>query len=312
MRMSKKVLFLGTPEFALASLKVVHQYADLVGVVTQPDRPFGRKLRLKPSAVADLASKWQVPVFKCSSSKAILEETKALQADCALVVAYGQILTQAFLEAFPLKVVNLHASLLPRWRGAAPIQRALMTGDAFTGVCLQQMVKQLDAGPLLDQQKVQIPEDMMADQLSEILSKMGGELVKDVFLKYLKGDWKTWTEQQEHLVTYAPKLTKKDGLIDFGVSAQEIFNKYRGLCVWPQVWIKRSGHILKIKKMTYQKEKLLKGLPGQVVSISRKAITVACGEGSVDILQVQPESRKSMTSDEYVRGYSVRVGENWQ
>ena len=301
-----RVLFLGTPDFALPALRVIHKHTDLVGVVTQPDRPYGRKMRLKPSSVAEEAHRLGVPVFKSLA----LKDIQTLKADCALVVAYGQLLPQAFLDLFPLKVINLHASLLPRWRGAAPIQRALMAGDTVTGVCLQEVVKKLDAGPLLGQSKVNISEDMRADQLMTCLSDMGANLVEDVFLKYLGGEVKAFVEQDSSLMTYAPKIKKLEGLLDFRDSAQDIFNRYRGLFVWPGVWTKRSGKILKIKEMALR-ESLQGSSPGLVINISPKAITVACGKGAIDVLRVQPESKTVMTAREYINGYSVCIGEKW-
>ena len=253
--MTSRVLFIGTPDFALPSLKVIYQHTKLLAVITQPDRPFGRKMRLKSSAVSSLAKSLNVPVFKQESPQDILNDVKKLNPDCALVVAYGQILKQNFLDLFPKPVINLHASLLPRWRGAAPIQRALMAGDSVTGVCLQKVVKKMDAGPLLGKKVYNIPKDMTADKLSQILSQMGAGLVSDVFLKYLEGGYIKLEDQDEALVTYASKVTKKEGLIDFNNSKEHIFNQYRGLFIWPGVWLKRSDQILRIKKMRISHKK---------------------------------------------------------
>lgn len=311
--MASKVLFLGTPDFALPSLKILNQHTELVGVITQPDRPAGRKMHLRPSPVSQTSSAFQVPIFKCESPLKILGDIKRLKADCALVVAYGQILKQEFLDAFPKGVINLHASLLPRWRGAAPIQRALMAGDSTTGVCLQKVVKKLDAGPLLGKKSYNIPKDMTADKLYLILSQMGADLVANVFLKYLKGVDTQLKKQDESSVTYAPKITKEEGLINFNHSAEHIFNQYRGLFIWPGVWIKRFDQILKTKKMRISHQRPLKKVPGQIINVSPQVITICCGSpaGAIDILELQPNSKRCMTVSEYINGHPVQVGEVW-
>ena len=312
--MAFRILFIGTPDFALPSLHVLHQTTDLVGVITQPDRPAGRKMKLKPSPIAQAALLLDIPTFKTDSPHIILEEIQQLKADCAMVVAYGQILKQVFLDAFPQGAVNLHASLLPQWRGAAPIQRALMAGDTQTGVSLQKMVKKLDAGPVLGQKSYLIPVNMTADQLYVTLSQMGAELIKDVFLKYLRGHLTKLNEQNESLVSYASKIKKEEGRIDFRASAQEIFNQYRGLFMWPGVYIQHLGKRLKIKKMTLTTQSIdpsQKYQPGQVVHISPQAITLSCKKGFIDVLEIQPESKQTMTADQYINGYHIQVGEIW-
>ena len=311
--MASRVLFIGTPDFALPSLKVIYQHTKLLAVITQPDRPFGRKMKLKSSAVSLLAESLNIPVFKQKSPQSILNDVKKLSPDCGLVVAYGQILKQEFLDLFPKGVVNLHASLLPRWRGAAPIQRALMAGDNITGVCLQKVVKKLDAGPLLGKKAYNIPKNMRADKLSLILSQMGADLVSDVFLKYLEDDNIKLEKQDEAFVTYASKVTKEEGLIDFDNSKEHIFNQYRGLFMWPEVWLKISGRILKIKKMRLSHQKPTEKTSGLVIDVSPKAITISCGHGTgaIDILEVQPESKCQMTVAQYINGYPVQKGEVW-
>ena len=308
-----RILFMGTPDFALPSLKVIHQHTELLAVMTQPDRPSGRKMKPKPSAVSLLAESLNISVFKQDSPQSILNDIKKLNPDCGLVVAYGQILKQEFLDIFPKGVINLHASLLPRWRGAAPIQRALMAGDSVTGVCLQKMVKKLDAGPLLGKMTYHIPKDLTADKLSLTLSQMGADLVSDVFLKYLEEDNIKLEDQNKALVTYAPKVTKEEGLIDFDNSKEQIFNQYRGLFIWPGVWLKRSGRTLKIKKMRISHQKPTEKRSGLIMDISSETITISCGHGSgaIDILELQPESKCQMTAAQYINGYPVQKGEIW-
>ena len=311
--MASRVLFIGTPDFALPSLKVIYQYTELLAVVTQPDRPFGRKMKFKSSAVSLLANSLNIPVFKSEFPQDILDNIKDMNPDCALVVAYGQILKQEFLDIFPKGVINLHASLLPRWRGAAPIQRALMAGDSVTGVCLQKVVKKLDAGPLLGKKQYNIPPDTTADKLFSTLSQMGADLVSDVFLRYLEGEGIEFEEQDKALVTYASKVNKEEGFIDFNNSREHIFNQYRGLFMWPGVWLKRSGQILKIKKIRISPLKLKEKTSGLVIDVSPEAITISCGQGSgaIDILELQPESKCQMTVAQYINGYPVQKGEVW-
>ena len=309
-----RVLFIGTPDFALPSLKVIYQQTELVAVITQPDRPSGRKMKVKPSAISLLAESLDIPIFKQESPQTILDDIKKFKPDSALVVAYGQILKQEFLDVFPKGVINLHASLLPRWRGAAPIQRALMAGDNVTGVCLQKVVRKMDAGPLLGQKVYDIPSNMTADRLSLTLSEMGADLVSKVFLKYLKGeDAIELKKQDESLAVYAPKVTKEEGRIDFDKSKEHIFNQYRGLFIWPGVWLKRFGRILKIKKMRISHQKPAEKISGLVIDVSQEAITISCehGSGAIDILELQPESKRQMTVAQYINGYPVQKREVW-
>ena len=303
-----RAIFLGTPEIARFCLEsmIRDEHFEVVGVVTQPDRPAGRKLQLQPSPVKALVQGSPIPVLTPENVNApdVLEAIAEWKAEVAVVVAFGQIVSQKFLNLFPQKVVNVHASLLPRWRGAAPIQRALMEGDAETGVCLQVMVKKLDAGPILGSRKISVSEDLDAIGLYQSMEKLGSELISVELMDYLRGNL-TPQPQNEAAVTYAKKIEKSEGLIDWSKPAFEIHNKVRGLVMGPNAYTRRAGVGLKIwrTKVVGHSHSLR---PGQVVEVSENHLRIACGQGSLDLLEVQPESRAKMPIQAYLRGYPVQ------
>lgn len=215
--MSKiKVCFLGTPEFAAQHLQVLieHPHFEVVGVVTQPDRPAGRKMQLTPSAVKVLAEKNNLQILTPENLRKepeVFQKIKAWNADVAVVVAFGQILSQDFLDSFKFGAVNVHGSLLPLYRGAAPIQRSLQNGDTVTGVSLQKMVFKLDAGPVIAKRKIELNSEVNATELYSALSVLGCELLKTDLVKYVKGEI-TPIVQDESKVTVAHKILKEESL----------------------------------------------------------------------------------------------------
>ena len=302
-----RTIFLGTPDFAVPSLQAIIEdsHFELLAVVTQPDRPAGRSMRLTPSPVRVVAEQHGVPVWTPESvnDSEVLERIRELRPETAVVVAYGQILKPEFLDIFPKKAVNLHASLLPRWRGAAPIQRALTEGDAESGVALQVIVPALDAGPVIGVRKMAIPSDMKADALYEKLKNMGPDLLKVDFLDYLRGQI-TPVEQDASLKTIAKKIKKEEGLVRWSQECDRIYNQFRGLYLWPGTWTLREGRILKIKSCRPRPE-LASGQPGDVISTQGGTLVVRCGTGALEIFEVQPESRGVMTVADYLKGYSA-------
>lgn len=324
--MSKvRILFLGTPDFAAAALArlIDDAHFEIVAVVSQPDRPAGRKMQLTPSPVKRLALEKGLRVLTPESvnTPEVLEQLRALGAESAAVVAFGQILSQKFLDLFPQGCVNVHGSLLPRWRGAAPIQRALMAGDAESGVCLQLVVRKLDAGAVLGSRRVVLDDAMDAVQLYQCLQNLGADLLQVEYMDYLRGNL-TATEQDESLVTFAPKIEKAEARVQWTKTAREIFNHVRGLTMGPVAWTQRDGQILKLHKT-----RALGGgspsnsnsnsnsngvLPGTVVEVSAGSLVVACGQGRLELLEVQPESRAKMQIGEYLRGYPLKVGDRLQ
>jgi methionyl-tRNA formyltransferase len=284
------------------------EHFEVVGVVTQPDRPSGRKLQLTPSPVKALISPLGIPVISPESvntpeSLATIAEWRA---EVAVVVAYGQILSQKFLDLFPQRVVNIHASLLPRWRGAAPVQRALMAGDAESGVSLQIVVRKMDAGPILGIRRIPLLDSVTAIDLFSQVSSRGSELIAVELMDYLRGNLSP-TPQDEAQITMAPKIDKAEAIIDWQKPAVEIHNLIRGLAAGPVALTSRDGKIVKIHRSQIAQFEG-GGTPGELV-FGSSGLHVVCGQGVLEILKLQPESRASISASEYLRGYPVQQGD---
>jgi methionyl-tRNA formyltransferase len=305
-----KVAFLGTPDFAVPCLQklIDDSHFDVVGVVTQPDRPAGRNMKIQMSPVKELALKNNIPVVTPEKIVQALDQIREWQAETAAVVAFGQILPKSFLELYQHRVVNVHASILPRWRGAAPIQRAIMEGDTETGVSLQVVVSKLDAGPVLGIRKFAIDPDMRSPQLYGHLKELGPELLAAEYADWLRGMLPP-RDQDETQVTLAPKIKKEEGLIDWRLPADKIYNQFRGLFGWPGSFIVRSGKQLKIKNCKPLVD-AVKATPGTVTDVGPQSFKVACGSGQIEILNVQPESKSEVAVSEYLKGYPLKKGES--
>lgn len=314
--MSKfRILFLGTPEFAVTSLKRLiddQDHFDIAAVITQPDRPAGRKMQLKPSPVKALALEHGLPVFTPESvnTEEFRAQIQALGAESAAVVAFGQILGQKFLDLFPRGCVNVHGSVLPRWRGAAPIQRAIMAGDKESGVALQMVVRKLDAGPVLGLRRISITDEMNAIDLHDELKMLGADLLHIEYMDYLRGNL-TPVPQNESQVTIAPKIEKSEARIDWSRSAKEIFNQIRGLAMGPCAYAVRNGQSVKLHKTRVVQEQGENGTPGQVTRVDSNSFHVACSQGVLEVLEVQPESRSRQAVSEYLRGYPLQPGDQF-
>ncbi len=314
-----RILFMGTPEFARQTLEslLADEHFEIVAVVTQPDRPAGRKMQLMPSPVKSLAVERGLKVFSPEkvNTAEFRAEIAALRAESGVVVAFGQILGDAFLELFPKKLVNVHGSLLPKWRGAAPIQRALMAGEAETGVALQIVVKKLDAGPVLGIRRISLPVEMTAREVYPELARLGCELLHVEYMDYLRGNL-TPHEQDESQVTIAPKIDKQESAIDWSRSALEIQNLVRGLALGPVPHARReSGATFKVcAALAMDSEAEAAGAKpvGTVLRVDDRGLDVQCGQGVLRITVLQPESRAKMSVADYVRGYPVSVGERLQ
>ena len=303
-----RAVFLGTPEiarFCLAAM-LADDHFEVVGVVSQPDRPAGRKLQLTPSPVKALAVAHGLPVL--TPEKASAPEALAIiaswRAEVAVVVAFGQILKQSFLDLFPQRVVNVHASLLPRWRGAAPIQRALMAGDAETGVCLQVMVKKLDAGPTLGSRLIPLAADTNAIELYARCAELGAQLIAIDLMDYVRGNLSAQA-QIESAVTLAPKIEKGECEIDWSWPATRVHNLVRGLAMGPFAQTRRDGKILKIHRTVVREHALT---AGAARATTEGTLLVGCGRDALELLVVQPESRAQMPAAEYLRGYPLHDG----
>jgi methionyl-tRNA formyltransferase len=289
-----KIVFMGTPEFSVPVLEALHQAHEVVAVYCQPPRPAGRGKVDRPSPVQARAEALGLPVRHPVSlrSEDAAKAFAALGADVAVVVAYGLILPQAVLEAPQFGCLNIHASLLPRWRGAAPIHRAIMAGDAATGVCIMQMEAGLDTGPVLLREATEIgPEETTAD-LRDRLSAMGARLIMTALgqLADLRAE-----PQPAEGVTYAAKIDKAEARVDFTKPAVEVDRLIRGLSPFPGAWIDVRGERVKLLRSRLAAGQ---GGPGQVLG----GFTIACGAGAVEVTEAQREGKRPMPAAEVLRG----------
>lgn len=311
--MSKvRVCFLGTPEFAVTSLKALleDEHFEVVGVVTQPDRPAGRKLQLTPSPVKALAEAQNLRVVAPESLKAdplVVNEIRSWGAEIGVVVAFGQILTEDFMRSFRFGCVNVHGSILPRWRGAAPIQRAIEAGDEESGVTLQRMVKKLDAGDIIGIRRIKITSEMTALELHDQLASLGADLLRVEMMDYIRGNLVA-TPQDESQVTFAKKIEKQESLIDWSLSAKQIDGKVRGFVYGPGTYTLCQGKKLKLHKVQPQNTQIACS-PGTVLEAHDDSLHVATGDGLLKLIEVQPESRNRMKVRDFLQGSSLKAGD---
>ncbi|KHD88303.1 MAG: methionyl-tRNA formyltransferase [Bdellovibrio sp. ArHS] len=311
--MSKvRVCFLGTPEFAVTSLQALlkDEHFEVVGVVTQPDRPAGRKLQLTPSPVKVLAQAHGLKVLTPESLKAdtaAVAEIASWGAEVGVVVAFGQILTQSFLDSFRFGCVNVHGSILPRWRGAAPIQRAIEAGDVESGVTLQKMVKKLDAGDIIGIRRVKLTPELNALELHDKLAELGADLLRVELMDYVRGNLAP-TPQDESQVTIAKKIEKQESQVDWNLSAKAIDGKIRGFVYGPGVFTLLQGKKLKLHKAT-PVSGAVTAEPGSITAIHADHLSVATGDGILKLYEVQPESRNRMKVADFLKGHDLKVGD---
>lgn len=310
--MSKiRVLFLGTPDFAATCLQglLADSHYEVVGVVTQPDRPAGRKMQLQPSAVKNYCMAHGLRVISPESvnNELILQQLEVWAAEVAVVVAFGQLLSEKFLELFPLGAVNIHGSLLPRWRGAAPIQRAIEAGDKETGVVLQKVVKKLDAGAVLGIRKMEINDDTDAQQLFREMAEKSVELLQVELMDYVRGNL-VGEIQDETKVTYAKKIEKLEGEIQWTHTAEQISRKVRAFITGPGTWTFHDKKKIKVHKVKVADSRMSSGqLPGTVVQVESGSILVQTGEGVLELVELQLESRNRVSAAEFLKGYPLKI-----
>jgi methionyl-tRNA formyltransferase len=293
-----RLAFLGTPDFAVPALaELIAQGHNIACVYSQPPRPKGRGYESEPSPVHKFALASQIPVRTPLTLKGAAEQEAfaALELDAAIVVAYGLLLPKPVLEAPRLGCFNLHGSLLPRWRGAAPIQRAIMEGDEDTGVMVMRMEEGLDTGPVLMAERMSIGRKT-SGELHDALSRLGADLMARALAALERG---TVAEvpQSENGVTYARKIGKDEARIDWTKSAREIDRLIRGLSPWPGAWTSMSGERVKI---LYAEPVAGSGAPGTLLD---DRLTVACGEGALRLLRLQRAGKSAMPADELLRGF---------
>ncbi len=303
-----RLIFAGTPDFAAAALRaLISAGHDIALVLTQPDRPAGRGMKLSPSAVKVVALAHGFPIFQPASLKDAEAHgpLKEAGADLMAVAAYGLILPQAVLDIPPLGCINIHASLLPRWRGAAPIQRAILAGDHETGITLMQMDAGLDTGDMLTKHPIRIEDDDTAQTLHDRLAALGGMAIVDA-LDALDG---LMPEMQDNsLATYAAKLSKEEGLVDWRKPATDIARAVRAYTPFPGAQTPWQGESLKL----WIAEAIdAKGEAGTVLSADKTGIVVACGQGALRIVELQRAGGKKLHVAQFLAGCDIKPGERW-
>ncbi|MCR9137316.1 MAG: methionyl-tRNA formyltransferase [Alphaproteobacteria bacterium] len=304
-----RIIFMGTPDFAVPTLAALAGFGhDIVAVYTQPPRPAGRRgLEIIKSPVHQQAEILGFPIRTPHSLKDKEEQEafRALDADVAVVVAYGQLLPEAILSGTRLGCYNGHASLLPRWRGAAPIQRAIMAGDTETGIMVMKMDAGLDTGPIAMEERVAIDPDMTAGELHDRLMVIGGDLMQRA-MAALQRDSLSLTPQPSEGVAYASKISKAETRIDFTRPAAEVHNHIRGLSPFPGAWCEMTfnGKAERVKILRSRKSDG-QGSPGTVLD---DRLCIACATGSVDLLHLQKAGGKALAVDEFLRGNPIGPG----
>jgi methionyl-tRNA formyltransferase len=302
--MSLRLAYMGSPAFALPPLQALLAAGhEIACVYSQPARPAGRGRRERHTPVAAFASERGLEVRTPSSLKREEEQEafRALRIDAAIVVAYGLILPKPILDAPRLGAINLHASLLPRWRGAAPIQRAIMAGDSVTGVQVMRMEEGLDTGPILASAQTPITPDDNASTVHDRLAALGAKLLVDTLSRLERGEARE-TPQHEDNVTYAYKITPEETRLDWSRAAPEVDWKIRGLAPTPGAWFELKGVRM---KALHSRAETASGAPGEVLD---DALLVACGEGAVRILKLQKEGRAPLDAEHFLRGAAVPAG----
>ena len=308
-----KIVYMGTPDFAVAPLEAILKAGhEVTAVVTQPDRQKGRGREVQYSPVKECALSYGIPVLQPLKikEKDAVEELRKYPADIFVVAAFGQLLSEEILNMPGFGCINIHASLLPAYRGAAPIQWCVINGEEKTGVTIMQMAKGMDTGDILLQKEVVLDEKETGGSLFDRLMETGAELIVEALPKIEAGELIP-VVQKEELATYAGKITKDMGNIDFAKSAVTIERLIRGLNPWPSAFTHYKGKILKIWEADVVSEcvNAENPVPGTVIAMDKESFTLATGEGALRIRSLQPEGKKRMSCAEFMRGYEVKVGE---
>ncbi|MGD8190104.1 methionyl-tRNA formyltransferase [Brevibacillus ginsengisoli] len=305
-----RILFMGTPDFAVQSLEaLIGAGYQVVAVVTQPDRPVGRKQVMTPPPVKEAAMRHGLPVYQpekirqADALETILSETKP---ELIVTAAYGQILPKELLDAPRFGCINVHASLLPKYRGGAPIHKCIVDGESESGVTIMYMVEALDAGDMISKVVVPIEERDTVGTLHDKLAEAGSALLIETLPKLLSGEIEAQPQNHEK-ATFAPNIKRSDELINWAKSAQSIYNQVRGLNPWPVAYTQYEGKVWKIwwvEKMAVQE---VHGEPGTIIARESDGLIVACGEGSVKVTELQPEGKKRMSMADFLKGAGSQV-----
>ncbi len=302
-----RIVFMGTPEFAVASLKTLYECGqDVALVVTQPDRPKGRGYKLTPSPVKEYALAHGSEVISPETLKdeSVIEKLQSIGADMFIVTAYGKILSQRVLSIPRIGCFNVHASLLPQLRGAAPINRAIMNGDTVGGVTVMYMDAGMDTGDMIIKKRVDIPESWNAGDYYEALMKAGSEALAE-FLHFAESGKIPREKQCGEEATYAPKIEQGDLRIDFFAPGRDVLNKIRGLSPAPCAYFLLCGKRIKVRRAAYSADG---GEAGTILGADKSGIKIACGSGSIVITELCPEGKGVVTAESYLNGHKMTIG----
>jgi len=307
-----RIVYMGTPHFAVPALArlVETPRHEVVAAVTQPDRPRGRHLQLSPCPVKELASSRGMPVLTPGKIGDAEKELRDLRPDVIAVAAYGQFIPRAIRELAPGGCINIHPSLLPRYRGAAPIQWAVANGDAVTGVTIMHVAKVMDSGDMILQREVPIGPDETAAVLEPRLAAIGAEMLLEA-IDLIAAGKAVRIPQDEACATVARKITKDDGRIDWGTPAPTIFNRIRGFQPWPGAFSAHAGRLLKVLRARVEPDPSSgsKPAPGAITGTNAEGPLIACGVGSLRLLDVQPEGRAVMPAAAWLNGARLGTGD---
>ena len=299
-----RLVFMGTPDFARACLETLHTEGfDIVGVYTKVDTPKNRGMKLLPSPVKAYAESVGLPVYQPQSfrDEEAVRQLRELKPDLLVVVAYGKILPQAVLDIPKYGCINIHASLLPKYRGSAPYQWAVLDGLTETGVTAMYLTREMDAGDIIDVSKTPIGENETAGELLDHLAVLGAELLSRTLTRFERGKVPA-TPQDAAGVSYAPMLDKSMCPIDWTKTAQQVHNHVRGLHPWPVATMELQGKTFKVHATRVVEGS---GKPGEILSLTKTGLRIACGEGAVEIISLQAEGGKRMAAPDYFRGHPL-------
>lgn len=303
----KKIVFMGTPDFSVPILeKLIDSNYEVVLVVTQPDRPVGRRRKLTPPPVKVVAEQNNIPIYQPEKISDSYEEILEYNPDIIVTAAYGQLLPKALLEAPKYGCINVHASLLPKLRGGAPIHYALLQGEKETGITIMYMVEQLDAGDIISQRAIQIEDDDDVGILHDKLSVLGADLLLETLPSIFANQINPIPQRDED-ATFAPNITRELEKIDWSKSSLEVYNHIRGLRPWPVAYTLYEGVNYKIWRAELSTEELI-GEPGEIIKIEENYFTVVCGDRKgVKITEIQPAGSRKMSVEDFLRGAKDRL-----
>ena len=310
-----KIIFMGTPAFSVPVLDgLVEKGYEVLAVVTQPDRAVGRKKEIKMTPVKEAALRHKLPVYqpeKISGSDE-MAELMTLGADIIVTAAFGQFLPETLLKSVK-HAVNVHASLLPKYRGGAPVHYAIIKGDAKAGVTIMEMIKKMDAGDMISQRAIPITDADNVGTMFEKLSFVGRELLLETLPDYLVGKL-TPTPQDETQVTFSPNITPEEERIDWQLSARAIFNQVRGMYPWPVAHTIWQGTRFKLHEVALAESNGVEGLPGQVIEKTKKNLVIATKEGAISLTTVQPAGKPKMSIQDFLNGLgkNINIGDQFE